>query len=67
MNNPDHNSKSLETIFQVKILNSLIRIWDPGWKKFGSGTEKFGSGTEKFGSGMENFFIRNGGGSVFLP
>jgi hypothetical protein len=21
-----------------------MRIWDPGWKKFGSGMEKFGSG-----------------------
>jgi hypothetical protein len=42
MNNPHHNSESLETIFWVKILNSLMRIWDgrnsdPGWKKFGSG------------------------------
>ncbi len=37
MNNPDHISESLETIFGGKILNSLIRIWDPVWKKFGSG------------------------------
>jgi hypothetical protein len=35
MNNPDHISESLETFFWgVKIL--LMRIRDPGWKKFGS-------------------------------
>jgi hypothetical protein len=32
MNNPDHISESLETIFWVK-----MRIRDPGWKNFGSG------------------------------
>jgi hypothetical protein len=37
MNNPDHISESLETIFGLKYLNSLMRIRDPGWKKFGSG------------------------------
>ncbi len=45
MNIPDHISESLETIFGLKYLNSLIRIrdpeiflsLDPGWKKFGSG------------------------------
>jgi hypothetical protein len=45
-NNPDHISKSLETIFRVKILKffnadprylmAKIRMRDPGWKKFGS-------------------------------
>jgi hypothetical protein len=54
MNKPDHISKSLETIFWVKILTFFCgsgiqdlgsRIWDgknsdPGWKKFGSGMEK---------------------------
>jgi hypothetical protein len=35
MNNPDHISKSLETIFWVKILQFFDA--DPGWKKFGSG------------------------------
>jgi hypothetical protein len=35
MNNPDHISKSLETIFWVKILKFFDA--DPGWKKFGSG------------------------------
>ncbi len=30
MKNPDHISKSLETIFRVKILNSLMRIRNPG-------------------------------------
>ncbi len=49
MNNADHISESLETIFWVNLLKffdaypgSGIRdgkIWirDPGWKKFGSG------------------------------
>jgi hypothetical protein len=35
MNNPDHISESLETIFGVKILKFFDA--DPGWKKFGSG------------------------------
>jgi hypothetical protein len=35
MNNPDHISASLETIFLVKILKFYDA--DPGWKKFGSG------------------------------
>jgi hypothetical protein len=37
MNNPDHISESLETIFGLNYLNSLMRIRDPGLKKFGSG------------------------------
>jgi hypothetical protein len=47
MNNPDHISESLKTIFWVKILKFFvvdpgswmgkIRIRDPGWKKVGSG------------------------------
>jgi hypothetical protein len=40
MNNPDHVSASLETIFWVKILKFFdlgSGIQDPGWKKFGSG------------------------------
>jgi hypothetical protein len=46
MNNPDHISESLETMFGLKYFNSFVRIRDPGWKKFGSGirVEKFGSG-----------------------
>jgi hypothetical protein len=40
MNNPDHISYSLETIFGLKYLNSLMRIRDPEWKKMGSGMEK---------------------------
>jgi hypothetical protein len=35
MNNPDHISDSLETIFWVKILKLFDA--DPGWKKFVSG------------------------------
>jgi hypothetical protein len=60
MNNPDHVSESLETIFGLKYLYSLMRIRDPGWKKFGSGIEQIRiregknsdprSGMEKFGS-----------------
>jgi hypothetical protein len=47
MNNPDHISQKLETIFWAKILEFFdadlgsgkekIQIGDPGWKKFGSG------------------------------
>jgi hypothetical protein len=37
MNNPDHISESLGTIFELKYLNSLIQIQDPRWEKFGSG------------------------------
>jgi hypothetical protein len=36
INSPDYISESLETIFWVKHLNSLMRIRDPGWKKIGS-------------------------------
>jgi hypothetical protein len=35
MNNPDHISVSLETIFYIKIFKFFDA--DPGWKKFGSG------------------------------
>jgi hypothetical protein len=35
MNNPDHISESLETIFWVKILKFYDA--DPRWKKFGPG------------------------------
>jgi hypothetical protein len=35
MNNPDHITESLETIFWVKILQFFDAY--PGWKKFGSG------------------------------
>jgi hypothetical protein len=38
MNNPDHISESLETIFWVRILKFFEE--DPGWKKFGSGDRK---------------------------
>jgi hypothetical protein len=44
MNNPDHTSESLETIFWDKILKFLdpesekekLRIRDPGWQKIRS-------------------------------
>jgi hypothetical protein len=38
MNNPDHISESLETIFCVKILKFFNA--DPGMEKFGSGMDK---------------------------
>jgi hypothetical protein len=41
INNSDHISESLETIFLgLKYFNSLRRIRDPEWKKFGSGIKK---------------------------
>jgi hypothetical protein len=53
MNSPDHISKSLETIFWLKYLNSLIQIRDPGWKTFGSGMKKNSDpGSPGFGSGI---------------
>ncbi len=48
-NNPDHISYSLETIFGLKYLNSLMRIRDPRWEKLGSGS---GIRGKKVGSGM---------------
>jgi hypothetical protein len=38
LENPDHISESLETIFRVKIHKFYDA--DPGWKKFGSRVEK---------------------------
>jgi hypothetical protein len=35
MNNPDHFSESIETVFWVKLLKFFYA--DPGWQKFGSG------------------------------
>jgi hypothetical protein len=45
MNNPDHISESLKTIFGLNYLNSFMWIRDgknsdPGWKKVGSGIRK---------------------------
>jgi hypothetical protein len=47
VNNPDHISESLETIFWVKIPKffgadpgsgiETIQIWNQGWRKLGSG------------------------------
>jgi hypothetical protein len=39
LNNPDHISESLETIFWVKKILKFFDA-DPGWKKFGSKMEK---------------------------
>ncbi len=53
MQNPDHISERLETIFWVKILKFFdaapgwekIRIRDPGWRKFGSGIQDIHPGS----------------------
>jgi hypothetical protein len=37
MNNPDHISENLKTIFGLKYFSSLMKIRDPRRKKFGSG------------------------------
>jgi hypothetical protein len=50
INKPNHISESLETIFVLRYLNSLMRIWDPG-----SRMEKIrirDPGCQKFGSGI---------------
>jgi hypothetical protein len=48
MNNPNHISESLETIFlELKYLNSLMRIREPGWKK------------NRIRPGMEKIWIRD--------
>jgi hypothetical protein len=52
MNNPDHISESLETIFWVFLLKFFDA--DPG-----SEMEIFGSEMEKFESGMEKIRIRD--------
>ncbi len=39
MNNPDHISESLETVFLGVKIRKLFDA-DPGWKKFGFGMEK---------------------------
>ncbi len=71
INNPDHISESLETIFsvkQLKILKSLMRIRDPLSKTFGSGIGdrinsdpgwKSNSKYSDPGSGMEKIRIRD--------
>jgi hypothetical protein len=61
MNNPNHISESLETVFGLKYLNSLMRIRDLGWKKFESGicegkNSHPGSATLHSGS-VDNFFF----------
>jgi hypothetical protein len=66
MNNPDHVSESLETIFWVKILKFFdVYIQDLGWIKFGSGIEKIliqdrkntDPGWKYFGSGIRKKII----------
>ncbi len=52
MKNLDHISQSLETIFGLKYLNSLMRIRDPGWKQFGYGMEKSLIPVPESGSGI---------------
>ncbi len=66
MNNPDHISEGLETIFWVKILQFFYADMGSRREKFGSGMEKFGSGMKKFesGSGMEKLRIRIRDGKI---
>jgi hypothetical protein len=40
MNNPNNIFESLETNSWLKYSNYLMRIQDPGWKKFRSGMEE---------------------------
>ncbi len=58
--NPDH-TKSLETIFLVKILNYFHADPGPRWKKFGSGIRE----EKKFGSGINIPDSQHCSGSVF--
>ncbi len=49
--------------FGLKYLNSLMRIRDPGWEKFGSGIrngENLDLGWKNFGSRLEKIRIRDG-------
>jgi hypothetical protein len=46
MNNSDHTSESIETIFWVKILKFFDA--DPGWKKFGSGINNTASWSQNY-------------------
>jgi hypothetical protein len=55
MKNRDHISESLETIWVKIYLNSLIRIRDPGWKKFRSRIR---------GYGIEIIWIRDPGSGM---
>jgi hypothetical protein len=74
MNNPNHISENLETIFLVKILKFFAA--DRGWKKFGSGIrdgknsdpgwKKFGSGIRDKNSGSATLLHRKATGSVCL-
>jgi hypothetical protein len=45
MNNPDHISKSLETIFWVKILKFFDADPGSGWKKLASGIRDGNTGS----------------------
>jgi hypothetical protein len=61
MNNPDHISEKLEKKFLgLKYLNSLVRIRDPGWEKFGSGirNKHLGSATLLWNNSNLTIFLR---------
>ncbi len=64
MNNPDHISESLETIFWVKIFKFFDADPESGMEKFGFGILDAGKnsdpGCTKFGSGITSR-IRNSG------
>ncbi len=50
---------------ELKYLNSLMRIRDPGWKKFGSEIRD-GKNSDP-GSGMEKIRIRDSGSGINIP
>jgi hypothetical protein len=57
MNNLDHISELGNNFFLLKYLNSLMRLQDPGWKKFVYGIR---NGKNSYtGSGMEKIRIRD--------
>jgi hypothetical protein len=72
MNNLDHISESLETVFGVKILkffeadpgSGMEKNLDPGWKKLGPGMEKIGIRDKQRGFATlgEEPVIGSGGG-----
>ncbi len=73
MNNPDHISERLETIFRVRILEYFDADRDPGIRNlFYSGSGILDPGWKKFGSGINipiqntDIFIKTCFGQVFF-
>jgi hypothetical protein len=49
--------RAKKPLFGLKNFNFFFRIWDPGWKEFGSGIRDVKNSDP--GSGMENIWIRD--------